>query len=238
MKRMVNNTLFVTGTDTAVGKTYVCARLLEFLKIEGVQAGYQKWVATGVSGGLPEDLAICLGAASILPLPELLEQQVPYCFRFPASPHLAAEMEDRKVEPEVIIKNYKALAARYECLIVEGVGGIMVPLRRDLLLADLLAKMQPSTLVVARSGLGTINHTLLTLEALRRRQIPVLGVVFSDPVTQEDERLVQDNMQTIEEIGLVRVFGRLQRHHNDIMARSSFIPVGQAIWEQMLHVES
>jgi hypothetical protein len=63
-------------------------------------------------------------------------------------------------------------------------------------------------------------------------------VVLSDPVKQEDERLVQDNMQTIEEIGLVRVFGRLQRHHNDTMARSSFIPVGQAIWEQMLHVES
>ena len=232
---MPNNTLFVTGTDTSVGKTYVCARLLEFLKNQGIHVGYQKWIATGVDAELPEDLGLCLDAAGISPIRELVEQQAPYCFGFPASPHLAAEMEDRTVEPEVIIENYVSLAAKYKYLIVEGVGGIMVPLRRDLLLADLLARLQPRTLVVARSGLGTLNHTLLTLEAMRNRKIPVLGVVFSDPEEQEDERLMQDNMQTIEEIGLVRVFGRLQRQQNDEKARSAFKPVGQAILEQMLH---
>jgi dethiobiotin synthetase len=238
MKEKDNNTLFVTGTDTSVGKTYVCARLLEFLKAKGIQAGYQKWVATGVKAGLPEDLALCLKAASISPKPELVKQQAPYCFSFPASPHLAAEMEDRTVDPEVIEANYKSLAAKYEWLIVEGVGGIMVPLRRNLLLADLLKRLQPTTLVVARSGLGTLNHTLLTLEALRNREIPLLGVVFSDSKDREDERLVQDNMQIIEEIGMVRVFGRLPRQQNDAKARSAFIPVGQAIWEQLLHDES
>ena len=236
MKKMPTNTLFVTGTDTSVGKTYVCARLLEFLKIKGVQAGYQKWVATGTDTGLPEDLALCLSAAGITPTPELFEQQSPYSFRFPASPHLAAEMEDRIVEPGVIIENYVALAANYECLIVEGVGGILVPMRRDLLLADLLARLQLRTLLVARSGLGTLNHTLLTLEALRNRKIPVLGVVFSDSEEQEDERLVQDNMQTIEEIALVRVFGRLRRQTNDEKARKSFMPVGQGIMEQLFNI--
>jgi dethiobiotin synthetase len=116
---------------------------------------------------------------------------------------------------------------------VEGVGGIMVPLRRDLLLVDLLARLQPRTLIVARSGLGTLNHTLLTLEVLRNRHIPVLGVVFSDPEEQEDERVVLDNMQTIEEIGLVPVFGRLQRQQNVTKAKSAFMPVGQAILEQL-----
>lgn len=238
MKEKDNNTLFVTGTDTSVGKTYVCARLLEFLNAKGIQAGYQKWVATGVKAGLPEDLALCLKAASISPKPELVQQQAPYCFSFPASPHLAAEMEDRTVDPEVIEANYKSLAAKYEWLIVEGVGGIMVPLRRNLLLADLLKRLQPTTLVVARSGLGTLNHTLLTLEALRNREIPLLGVVFSDSKDREDERLVQDNMLIIEEIGMVRVFGRLPRQQNDAKARSAFMPVGQAIWEQLLHDES
>jgi dethiobiotin synthetase len=233
MKEMVNNTLFVTGTGTSVGKTYVCARLLEFLHIKGVQAGYQKWVATGVAADMPEDLVLCLDAASIPPSPELVEQQVPYCFRFPASPHLAAEMEERSVAPEVIVEKYKTLAAKFEWLIVEGVGGILVPLRRDLLLADLLARLKPRTLIVAASGLGTINHTLLTLEALRHRQIPVLGVVFSDPEEQEDERLVQDNMRVIEEIGLVRVFGRLRREKNAQKAGSAFMPVGQDILEQL-----
>ena len=139
------------------------------------------------------------------------------------------------MEPEVIIENYQKLAARYKWLIVEGVGGIMVPLRRDLLLADLLAQLQPRTLVVARSGLGTLNHTLLTLEALRRRNIPVLGIVFSDPEIQEDERLVQDNMRTIEEIGLVRVFGRLRRHQDIEKSKAAFMPVGQAILDQLSH---
>ena len=233
MSSLPTNTVFVTGTGTSVGKTYVCARFLEFLKIKGIQAGYQKWVASGTDAGLPEDVNLCLSAADISPAPDLVEQVVPYYFRFPASPHLAAEMEDRVVEPEVIIENYQKLAARYKWLIVEGVGGIMVPLRRDLLLADLLARLQPRTLLVARSGLGTLNHTLLTLEALRKRNIPVLGIVFSDPEMQEDERLVQDNMRTIEEIGLVRVFGRLQRHQNIEKSRAEFMAIGQAILEQM-----
>jgi len=238
MKKMPNNTLFVTGTDTSVGKTYVCARLLEFLKNRNINGGYQKWIATGTEKRLPEDVNLCLGAAGISPGLELVEQLAPYCFRFPASPHLAAEMEDRAVEPEVIIKNYQKLAAGYKWLIVEGVGGVMVPLRRDLLLVDLLAQLQPRTLVVARSGLGTLNHTLLTLEALRKRNVPVLGIVFSDTAIQEDERLVQDNMRTIEEIGLVRVFGRLQRYQDTEKSQAAFMPIGQAILEQLLHVKS
>ena len=233
MKKTPDNTLFVTGTDTSVGKTYVCARLLEFLKSRNIKAGYQKWVATGADTGLPEDVALCLGAAGISPGSELVEQLAPYRFSFPASPHLAAEMEGLAVESEVIIENYQKLAAEYKWLIVEGVGGVMVPLRRDLLLADLLARLRPKTLVVSRSGLGTLNHTLLTLEALRKRNIPVLGIVFSDSETEEDEGLVQDNMRTIEEIGLVRVFGRLQRHQNIDKSRAAFMAVGQAILEQL-----
>ncbi len=198
-----------------------------------MQAGYQKLVVTGTESGLPPDLAICLEAASIEPEPGLVGLQAPYSFRFPASPHLAAEMEGCVVDPEVIVESYRALAEKHEWLIVEGVGGIMVPLRRDLLLVDLLARLQPRTLVVARSGLGTLNHTLLTLEVLRSRKIPVLGVVFSDPVKPEDERLVQDNMQTIEEVGLVRVFGRLQRHRNIDDSRAAFMPVGRAIFEHL-----
>jgi dethiobiotin synthetase len=233
MKEMPNNTLFVTGTDTSVGKTFFCTRFLEFLKGRNLRVGYQKWVATGAEAGMPEDLALCLEATGISTNPELLVQQVPYCFKFPASPHLAAEMENRAVDAEIIIRNYRNMAARYELLVVEGVGGIMVPLRRDLLLVDLLLQVQARTLVVARSGLGTLNHTLLTLEALRKRKIPVLGVVFSDAEKEEDERLVQDNMRTVAEIALVRVFGRLKRMQDAGKARISFMPVGEAILDQL-----
>jgi dethiobiotin synthetase len=233
MTEMPHNTLFVTGTDTSVGKTYFCAMFLEFLKNRNMRAGYQKWVATGAETGQPEDLDICIEAAGLSSDRELFVQQVPYCFSFPASPHLAAEMESRVVEGEIIIEKYRNMADRYELLIVEGIGGIMVPLRRDLLLADLLAQVKARTLVVARSGLGTLNHTLLTLEALRNRGIPPLGVVLSDPEKEEDERLVQDNMRTLAEIGLVRVFGRLKRLQDAAEARISFMPIGQAILDQL-----
>ena len=234
MTSLPANTLFVTGTDTSVGKTFVCARLLEFFKAKNIRAGYQKWVATGVEDGLPEDLAICAAAAGIAPDPELVKLQVPYSFGFPASPHLAAEMAERTVEPDVIVERYNRLAARYEYLLVEGVGGLLVPLRRDLLLADLLARLRPRTLVVARSGLGTLNHTLLTLEALRCREIPVLGVVFSDPECREDENLIRDNMRTIEEIGRVRIFGRLKRLGDSGSPGATFLPIGGAILEHLL----
>lgn len=230
---MINNTLFITGTDTSVGKTFVCARLLEFLRGKGIQAGYQKWVATGVEGEIPDDLALCLKAANIPFISELVARQTPYRFKYPASPHLAAELEGKAIDAEVITENYQTLALQYQWLIVEGVGGIMVPLRRDLLLVDLLARLKPKTLVVARSGLGTLNHTLLTIEALRHRHIPILGLVFSDSAAAEDEKLVEDNMKTIEEMGLVKVFGRLKREPNADNARRGFGPIGQAIWNQL-----
>jgi dethiobiotin synthetase len=234
MKKSGSNTLFVTGTDTSVGKTYVCARLLEFLTSRGRDAAYQKWVATGVSGGLPEDLAVCRAAVSRAISPSSIREHVPYCFKHPASPHLAAAMEGAEVEPEFILQQHRIMAARHEWLIVEGVGGILVPLRRDLLLADLLARVKPRTLVVARSGLGTLNHTLLTLEALRSRNIPVLGVVFSDQQEQEDDRLVEDNLRTIETTGRTRVFGRLHRLPDNGLAKSAFVPVGEAILAELL----
>lgn len=233
MKESITNTLFVTGTDTGVGKTFFCARMLEFLRTRQISAGYQKWVATGTGEEIPEDLARCLAAAGLLPEPELTGLQVPYKFKYPASPHLAAEMEDRTVAAEVVGEKYRTLAAGYELLIVEGVGGLMVPLRRDLLLADLLEQLKPLTLVVARSGLGTLNHTLLTLEVMRQRGIPILGVVLSDPETGRDETVVQDNIRTIAECGRTRVFGRLPWQPDPEKAKKEFIPVGRAIWTEL-----
>jgi dethiobiotin synthetase len=202
-------TLFVTGTDTGVGKTYVCSALWRYLLARGVKAGYQKWVSTGGTG-IPDDLRECLAAAGLEVESADLERQAPYRFRLPASPHLAAEQEGRLIEIENIMARYRELAGQYPVLLVEGVGGLLVPLRRDLLLADLLARLRLTTLVVARSGLGTLNHTLLTLEGLRARQIPILGVVLSDSSPAEDELIAQDNLRTLEEMGKVRVFGRIK----------------------------
>lgn len=220
--------IFITGTDTGVGKTVVSALLLQFLRAQGVNAGYQKWVSTGSAGDCP-DLTCCLNSAGLAEEPALLDLQAPYRLAFPASPHLAAEMAGREIEAENILAAYNEMARRYDWLLVEGVGGLLVPLRRDLLLADLIARLPLPVLVVARTGLGTLNHTFLTLEALRARNIDLLGVVFSDGQEHPDERIAADNLKTIAEMGRVRVFGRLPGCSPLDGLQEAFRPLGEAI---------
>lgn len=222
------NAIFVTGTGTEVGKTHVCGLLLDFFKKQGLGVGYQKWAATG-PGFPPEDLRRCLRVAGIPFEQQNVDLQVPFRFAMPASPHLAAEQEGRSVDPGHIRSVFARACAEHELLVVEGVGGLMVPLTRELLLADLLAELKIPTLIVAASGLGTINHSLLTIEALRARDIPVLGVVFSDGAEQESELLVRDNMKTVGELGKTTVFGRLVRCHDMEAAKKGFAAIGAAI---------
>lgn len=224
--------IFVAGTGTNVGKTHVCGLLLDFLRTRGLDAGYQKWVATGPESP-PADLLACLQMAGLPLVPELISRQVVYHFALPASPHLAAEREGAIVDPELIRARYQEMLACHELLIVEGVGGLLVPLNRNLLLVDLLGEMKIPTLLVAKSGLGTINHTLLSLAALRNREIPVLGVVFSDAAPEEDELLVEDNMRTIAAMGKVPVFGRLRRCPDPDQARAGFVQIGLALLEDL-----
>ncbi|MFA7382025.1 MAG: dethiobiotin synthase [Desulfurivibrionaceae bacterium] len=220
--------IFVAGTDTNVGKTHICGLLLDFFCKKEIKAGYQKWVATGPEFP-PADLAACLRMAQLPLLPELVGSQVVYHFPLPASPHLAAERAGTVIDPALIRTRYQEGLASHELLIVEGVGGLLVPLGRKLLLVDLLRQLKIPTLLVARSGLGTINHTLLSLEAMRHRDIPVLGVVFSDAEPEKDGVLVEDNMRTIAEMGQVLVFGRLQRCPDPADACADFAPIGLAI---------
>ncbi len=228
-----NNSIFITGTDTSVGKTFVAALLLGFLRKNGIDAGYQKWISSG--GQDCEDLRFCLENNGLEVNPDLEDLQAVYRLGYPASPHLAAEMEKTKIDPELILARWQEYSRRKELLVVEGVGGLLVPLRRDLLLADFLGRIRLPTLLVARSGLGTLNHTLLSLEALRSRDIPVLGVVFSDAENDAgfDELLLTDNMLTIAEIGQVTVFGRVKRCANFTEAREEFSPVGRLILQTL-----
>ncbi len=157
--------LFMAGTDTGVGKTLVTACLLAFFHARGINAGYQKWVSTG-SSEASEDEAFCRKRA---PKAFLADSalHVPCRFSLAASPHLAAEVDHAAVDTEYIGKSFADLQQHFPLLVVEGVGGLLVPLSRRLLLADFLRAMRLPTILVCRSGLGTINHTLLSIEALR-----------------------------------------------------------------------
>jgi len=224
-------TIFIGGTDTGVGKTMVCACLARFFSLGGYKVGIQKWVSTG-NAHESEDIEFCLAAMGIKKeeLPNF-SCAAPYNFAFPASPHLAAELEGREIDIEKIKEAYGAADRASEILLVEGVGGLLVPLTRDILLIDLVRELSLPVLLVSRTRLGTINHTLLTLEALKMRNIPVTGLVFND-LEDENECIVADNIKTIARIGGVETLGRLPRGAFKEVFQA-FQPVGARIMEKM-----
>jgi dethiobiotin synthase len=164
--------LFVTGTDTGVGKTLVSAVLLAGL-------GGRYWKP--VQSGEPADTDWVRQATG---LPQGHFAQETYRFRRALSPHAAAALEG----VEIALDAFQAPAA--EQLIIEGAGGVLVPLNHQHLMADLMAHLGLPVLLVARSGLGTINHTLLSLEALRNRGLEVLGVVVNGPKNPGNEEAI------------------------------------------------
>lgn len=179
-------TIVVTGTDTDVGKTVFAAALAAALG-----ATYWKPVQSGLADGCDTDRVQALGVARVLPEAYRLTE--------PLSPHRAAELDGVAIDPARL-----ALPAIDGPLVVEGAGGALVPVTRTLLYADLFARWARPTVIVARTGLGTINHSLLTIEALRARGVPMLGVAFIGEAQEDSEA-------TIAAIGGVRRLGRLPR---------------------------
>jgi dethiobiotin synthetase len=168
--------LFVTGTDTGVGKTLVGCAIVSGLRARGVDVGVMKPMETGVGPDGPEDALALWRAAGE---GDGLEDVCPLRFALPAAPNVAAEAEGREVELERVRPAYERLAARHEFMLVEGAGGLLVPTRSGSDMGDLARDLELPILVVARAALGTINHTLLTLDVLERRGLPLAGVVVS-----------------------------------------------------------
>lgn len=168
--------VFVTGTDTGVGKTLVACALVRALRASGVDVGVMKPCETGVGAEGPLDARALLSAAGAN---DPLEEVCPQSFALPAAPAVAAAAEGRAVDLERIRAAAARLRARHAFLVVEGAGGLLVPFTRGCSMADLAGELGLPLLVVARAALGTINHTLLTLEAAERRGLGLAGVVIS-----------------------------------------------------------
>lgn len=171
--------IFVTGTDTGVGKTLVAATLARLLRIKGVSVGVMKPVTSGCreeDGRLVSDdaLLLCHGAG-IPPTDDI----APYCLREPLAPADAARIDGVGIDFSVIGAAFLRLADLYDYVIVEGAGGLMVPLSGGLLTADLARDLGLPLLVVARPELGTINHTVLTCFAARQMDLEVAGVIVN-----------------------------------------------------------
>ncbi|MBI4844276.1 MAG: dethiobiotin synthase [Nitrospirae bacterium] len=201
---------FITGTDTGVGKTYVAAGILMALKKAGYAVCPFKPVETGCTrrGGrlIPADALRLLEASGAM---VSLDDVNPYRFKAALAPAAAAEEEGAVISRKKILGKYKALALRYDKLIVEGAGGIMVPLYKNFLFIDLVKELGIPLIIVARPGLGTINHTLLTIDAARSRGIKVTGVIIDHSKRYLRDRSLKSNPDIIRSIGEVEILGEL-----------------------------
>lgn len=197
---MTKGVLGITGTDTDVGKTVVSAAIAASLP----GALYWKPVQAGRDPLTDSERVAQWGAVSA-------ERILPEAYNLstPASPHLAAFFDEVTIIPEHLY-----LPKVAGPLIVEGAGGVLVPLSETFLIVDMFAQWQAPVLLVARTGLGTINHSLLSIEALRTRNVPIAGIIFSGDAHAENERIVP-------RLGNVRSFGRVP--HLDSITKASLV---------------
>ncbi|RKX59096.1 MAG: dethiobiotin synthase [Thermodesulfobacteriota bacterium] len=195
------SSVFITGTDTEVGKTVVSAILGLAYKMQGINIGYFKPVQSGAKGYIPPDAKFC---QEILDLNISPEKLCAYIFEPPVSPHLAAKWVGIEIDPQYILEYYQKLKNKYDALIVEGAGGLLVPLKNNFFMRDLIIMLKLPLIIVARPGLGTINHTLLTLECARNAGINVLGIIINRTPLKPDP-MIEDNIKTIANMGNIKI---------------------------------
>ncbi|HWX86844.1 MAG TPA: dethiobiotin synthase [Solirubrobacteraceae bacterium] len=192
--------LFVTGTGTGVGKTIVSAALLAAMRAAGEPVRAYKPVITGLSeppGQWPPDHELLALAAEMQP-----EEVSPLRFDPPVSPHLAAALTGQSIDPAAVIAG--ARAGSQGTLVVEGVGGLLVPIADRFSVRDLAVELGLPLVIAAAPGLGTINHTLLTVESARAVGLDVAAVVLT-PWPSEPSQMEQSNRETIARLGAVEV---------------------------------
>ena len=209
--------VFVTGTDTGVGKSVVAASICAACS-EPVAA--LKPVVTGLDeppGEWPHDHVLLAQATGGRQTPE---DVAPYRFGPPVSPHYAAELAGEAIEPARIL----AVARAHERLVCEGVGGLMVPITPGYLVRDLAVDLGLPVVIAARTGLGTINHTLLTIEAARAAGLTVAGVVMT-PWPSEPEPIERSNRETVERLGGVAVHGMPPADPDSLAAAGASLPL-------------
>ncbi len=225
--------LFVTGTGTGVGKTVLSAALLAAIAAAGERVSAHKPVVTGVEdppGEWPPDHELLARIAGMTP-----EEVAPLRYGPAVSPHLAAELAGEHADPERIAASAEAALrsadARSAVLIVEGVGGLLVPLAEGFLVRDLAARLGLPLLVAASPGLGTINHTLLTLESASTAGLEVRAVVLTPWPTQPDA-MEESNRATIVRFGDVEVAGLPRVSSPDLAALAE--AGGELPWRRWL----
>ena len=193
--------IFITGTGTDVGKTYVTGLIVKKLKENGINAAYYKAAMSGNERDkdgvlIPGD---ALHVKTVSGIEQPLAQMCPYIYETAVSPHLASRIEGNPVVMEEVVKGFEEICRQYDYVTMEGSGGILCPIcfdERELWLEDVIRRLGLSSLIVADAGLGTINSVVLTVEYMRAKNLSVKGVIFNH--FHPGDRMEEDNLRMCE----------------------------------------
>lgn len=212
--------LFITGTGTDIGKTYVTGLIVKKLRDAGLNAGYYKAALSGAepdaNGTLQPGDAIYVN--KVANIGEKTENLVSYVYKEAVSPHLAAKINDQPIDFAKVTADFKRALAKYDYLTMEGSGGIICPLRWDnqqhVILDDLVKKLDLGVLIIADAGLGTINAAVLTIEHLLCRNIPIKGIIFNNYIPHD--LMQDDNERMIEEMTGIKVLAKVKKGDTEL----------------------
>ena len=194
-------TLFISGIDTEVGKSVACGALAKTLLAKKLRVFTQKWVETGIMNSdamVSADLAVHQDIAGVEFNTAEYAQHVPYLFRLPASPHLAAKIEKQKIDCAYLEAQTRKLESQCDHLLIEGAGGLCVPLNEQTLSIDLVAKLSLPIVLVTSGKLGSINHTILSLDYCRQRDLDIRAIIYnffpgeSTEICKDSRKLLQN----------------------------------------------
>jgi len=222
--------LFVTGTDTDAGKTVISGLFGRYLLNKNYRVITQKWIQSDAKDFLKDtDLHLRLMKRKREDIKNYLPYISPYVFKFPSSPHLAAKLDGKTINAGRIKKNFRYLSDNFDFVIVEGVGGALVPFSKRKLVIDIAGELNLPVLVVANNKLGAINHTLLTVEAIKKRNMKLVGMVFNNMTKGVNATILKDNPRIVEEISKEKVLGVLPYLKDKNLLYKSFAPIGKRI---------
>lgn len=215
----MSKTLFITGTGTDVGKTYVTALILKKLQNLCLRAAYYKAAMSGndraPDGKLIPGDALYIKTVSGIDQP--LEEMCPYVYETAVSPHLAAQLEGNPVVPDLVLHGFDCVSKKYDYVVLEGSGGILCPLRFDgqkFFLEDFITKRNLPCVITADAGLGTINSVVLTAEYMRSHGIPAKGIIFNH--YEPGNRMHEDNLFMCEHLTGLQVLSCVRDGDTDL----------------------
>lgn len=208
---------FVAGTDTDVGKSYVCRYLAKAFAKNGKKVSYLKPFQSGIEENIDSD------ALQVKKTSEDVITKSTYITKTPATPLISSEIDGVEYDLEVVKKDYLELSKNSDITIVEGSGGLYVPTKKDVLMIDVIKYLNLPTLLVARPNLGTINHTLMSIECLKNKGIEILGIVISNYPNQTKDPVILRAKEMIESFCNIKVLDIIYQGQTDFTKLASIL---------------